>query len=110
MTATIDERRTLPANGAALAAFLSAGLGAFGMGLVVILDQVGLFAAPTLYGPAGGVSSRTTLAAVAWLVAWAILHRRWRDRRLEPRRVFAATLTLVVLGLLLTFPPLWGVL
>ena len=110
MTTNIDERRALPANGAALAAFLAAGIGAFGMGLVVILNEVGLFAAPTLYGPAGGVSGRTTLAAVIWLVAWAILHRRWKDRQLEPGRVHAATVTLILLGLLLTFPPVWGLL
>ena len=78
MTTNIDERRALPANGTALTAFLAAGIGAFGMGLVVILNEVGLFAAPTLYGPAGGVSGRTTLATVIWLVAWTILHRAAR--------------------------------
>lgn len=108
MTMTIDERRTLPANGAALAAFLSAGIGAFGLGLVVILNEAGLFAAPALYGPAGGVSGRTTLAAAIWLVAWMVLHDRWKNRRLGTGRVHAATVLLVVLGLLLTFPPLWS--
>ena len=110
MTTNIDERRTLPANGTALAAFLAAGIGAFGMGLVVILNEVGLFAAPTLYGPAGGVSGRTALATVIWLVAWTILHRRWKARSLEPGRVYAATVILIALGLLLTFPPVWGLL
>jgi len=110
MTTNIDERRTLPANGTALAAFLAAGIGAFGMGLVVILNEVGLFTAPTLYAPAGGVSGRTTLAAVIWLVAWAVLHRRWKDRSPEPGRVHTATLILIALGLLLTFPPVWALL
>ena len=110
MTTNIDERRTLPANGSALAAFLAAGVGAFGMGLVVILNEVGLFAPPTLYGPAGGVSGRTTLATVIWLIAWAVLHRRWKDRQLEPGWVHTATVVLVLLGLLLTFPPVWGLL
>jgi hypothetical protein len=110
MTTNIDERRTLPANGTALAAFLAAGIGAFGMGLVVILNEVGLFAAPTLYGPAGGVSGRTALATVIWLVAWTILHRHWKARSLEPGRVYAATVILIALGLLLTFPPVWGLL
>ena len=83
---------------------------AFAMGLVVILNEVGLFSAPTLYGPAGGVSGRTTLATAIWLVAWAILHHRWKDRQLQPRRVHAVTVTLILLGLLLTFPPVWGLL
>ena len=96
------------ANGATLAAFLAAGIGAFAMGLVVILNEVGLFAAPALYGPAGGVSGRTTLAVAIWLAAWAILHHRWQARRMEPRRVHAATVVLILVGLLLTFPPVWS--
>ena len=108
MHTTIEQRHTQPTNGAALAAFLAAGIGAFGMGLVVILNEAGLFSAPTLYGPAGGVSGRTTLATAIWLVAWAILHRRWKGRSLQPGRVHAATAVLIVLGLILTFPPVWG--
>lgn len=97
-------------NGAALAAFLAAGIGAFAMGLVVVLNEAGLFSAPTLYGPSGGVSGRTTLAVVIWLVAWALLHRRWNGRQLETGRVHAATVALTVLGVLLAFPPVWGLL
>ena len=95
-------------NGAALAAFLAAGIGAFTMGLVVILNETGLFAAPALYAPAGGVSGRTTLATAIWLVTWVVLHHRWKARRLDPRPVHVATTTLVFLGLLLTFPPVWS--
>ena len=97
-------------NGAALAAFLGAGIGAFAMGLLVILNEAGLFAAPALYAPAGGVTGRTTFAAVIWLIGWAVLHYRWRGRQVEARRVYAATLLLIGLGVLLTFPPFWGLL
>lgn len=106
MEANQSERAGV-ANGAALAAFLAAGIGAFAMGLVVILNEAGLFAAPSLYGPAGGVSGRTTIATVIWLIAWAVLHSRWKDREVEPRRVHRATLILIALGLVLTFPPVW---
>lgn len=97
-------------NGAALAAFLAAGVGAFAMGFFVILDETGLFTAPSLYPPAGGVSGRTTLAVVAWLIAWAILHNRWKAREIPPGRVAALTLVLIGLGLLGTFPPFWQLL
>ena len=97
-------------NGAAMAAFLGAGIGAFATGLIVILNEAGLFAAPAVYGPAGGVSGRTTLAVVVWLIAWGILHRRWKDRELTSGRVYAATLLLTGIGVLLAFPPVWGVL
>jgi hypothetical protein len=98
------------ANGAALASFLGAGIGSFAMGFLVILSEAGLFSAPTLYAPAGGVSGRTTFAAVAWLIAWGLLHNRWKGRQIDPRRVFAVTLVLIGLGIVATFPPLWALL
>jgi hypothetical protein len=97
-------------NGAAMAAVLAAGIGAFAMAFFVIVNEAGLFAAPTLYGPAGGVTGRTAFATLAWLVAWGVLHARWSAREIAPRRVFWLTLTLVGAGVLGTFPPLWGLL
>ena len=97
-------------NGGAMAAVLAAGIGSFAMAVFVLLNEAGLFAAPALYGPAGGVTGRTTLAAVVWLVAWGGLHARWKSREVAPGRVFAWTVVLVVLAILGTFPPLWGVL
>jgi len=108
--ATSEEDRDAVANGAALASFLGAGIGAFAMGVMVILNEAGLFSAPALYPPAGGVSGRTTFAAVIWLIGWAVLHRRWKGRQLESRRARAITLILIGLGVLLTFPPVWKLL
>jgi hypothetical protein len=105
-----EVRRAEVVDGAALAAFLAAGIGAFAMGFVVILAEAGLFAAPALYAPAGGVSGRTTLAVAIWLVAWAVLHARWKDRKLAPRRVRLLALVLTGLGILLTLPPVWRLL
>jgi len=96
-------------NGAALASFLAAGTGVFAVGFFVIVNEAGLFAAPALYGPAGGVSGRTTFAAVSWLVAWAVLHRRWKDRQLSANRVHTITLVLIALGIMLSFPPVWRI-
>jgi hypothetical protein len=107
---TVPDSRGAPANGAALAAFLSAGAGAFAMGLLVILSEADLFVAPTLYEPAGGLSGRSTLAVAIWLGVWAVLHRRWRDRQVDDGRVHAATLILIALGVLFAFPPVWGML
>ena len=102
--------RPADVNGAAMAAFLAAGIGAFAMAFFVILNETGLFAAPTLYGPAGGVTGRTTFATVAWLVAWGVLHTRWKARELAPDRVFGLTLFLVGAAVLGTFPPIWALL
>jgi hypothetical protein len=106
---SVDAERDSAANGAELAAFVGAGIGAFAMGLFVILNEAGLFAAPSLYGPAGGVSGRTTFAAAVWLIAWVVLHRRWKARQIEPRRPFLTAMILTALGVVLTFPPVWAV-
>lgn len=64
-----DPIGTSPANGSAMAAFLGAGIGAFAMGAFVLMNEAGVFAAPALYGPAGGLSGRAIFATVAWLIA-----------------------------------------
>lgn len=103
----MNTRVTGAANGTAAAAFLAAGIGAFAIGFFVIINEAGIFGAPALYDPAGGVSGRTTFATIVWLVAWVVLHRRWRDRQVDARRTTIMTLVLVALGVLLTFPPVW---
>ena len=97
-------------NGAAMAAVLGAGIGSFAMGTFVLLNEAGLFVAPALYGPAGGVTGRTTFATGVWLLAWGVLHARWRSRDVVPGPVFRWTVVLVGLAILATFPPLWGLL
>ena len=97
-------------NGSAMASALAAGVGAFAMGLIVVLNEAGLFAAPAVYGPAGGVTGRTTLATLVWLAAWGVLHARWRAREIAPHPVLALTLILIGAGVLGTFPPLLGLL
>jgi hypothetical protein len=110
MATTPPSMTSREVNGGALAALLGGGIGAFAMGAVVLLEEAGLFAVPALYAPAGGVSSRTTLATIVWLIAWAVLHRRWRAREIAPGRVGALTLILIALGVLGTFPPVWALL
>ena len=98
------------ANGSAMASFIAAGLGAFAMGVFVLLNEASILVAPTLYGPAGGVTGRTTLATIVWLVAWGVLHVRWRSQEIAPGPIYTATLILIGLGVLGTFPPVWGLL
>jgi hypothetical protein len=112
MMAAVRPRTTTPAdtNGAAMASMLAAGIGSIAMGFFVILNEAGVLAAPALYGPAGGVTGRTTFATLVWLAAWGLLHTRWNARRIAPGRVFGLTLALIAAGILATFPPLWGLL
>lgn len=110
MAATSPSMKSPDVNGSAMAAFLGGGIGAFAIGAVVLLNEAGIFAAPALYAPAGGVSGRTTLATIVWLIAWAVLHNRWKAREIAPRRVGVVTLVLTALGVLGTYPPVWGLL
>src|SRR5688572_13883792 len=96
MRTTRDGHAGGPANGAALAALLAAGVGGLAVGLFVILNETGIYAAPSLYGPAGGVSGRTTFALGVWLLAWLLLHRAWKERQMEVRGVYLATAALIV--------------
>ena len=107
-----SEPHTTPAveNGAAMAAVLGSAIGSFAMGAFVLLNEAGVFTAPALYRPAGGVTGRTTFAAIVWLMAWGVLHARWKSRHVAARPVFTWTVILVVLAILGTFPPLWGLL
>jgi hypothetical protein len=93
-----------------MAAVLGAGIGSSAMGVIVLLNEAGLFAAPALYGPAGGVTGRTTFATIAWLIAWGVLHARWRSREVASGSVFTWTVVLVVFAIVATFPPVWGLL
>src|SRR5688500_18111374 len=105
----IEDKSGEATNGAALASLMAAGIGAFAMGFFVIIHEAGLFSAPALYAPAGGLSGRTAFAIVTWLAVWAVLHFRWKNRQIEPRRVYTATVVTTALGIVLCFPPFWRV-
>lgn len=104
-----DSTRPAPVpNGAGLAAALAAGIGSLGMGMFVLANEAGIYAAPALYPPAGGLSGRSTLAVIVWLVAWAALHARWKGRTIDVAPVLRWTMVLALLGVVMCFPPVWG--
>jgi hypothetical protein len=85
-------------NGGGAAALLAAGIGSL---MVAIFKSLMIFYKPT--GPLSGV---TTCAILAWLICWAILHRRWSSRMVALGGITTAALILLGLSLLLTFPPI----
>ena len=95
-------------NGAGAAAILAAGIGAFLVAVFAILaDQSAAIKSLMIFWkPTGPLSGVTTCAIVLWLATWAILHARWRQRSVNLARVNAAAFALLILGLLLTFPPI----
>jgi hypothetical protein len=95
-------------NGAGAAAILAAGSGAFLVAVFAILaDQsVAIKSLMIFWKPTGPLSGVTTCAIFLWLAVWAILHARWRLRSVNLTRVNAMAFVLLILGVLLTFPPI----
>ena len=103
----LPRARNFP-NGGGAAAVLAAGIGAFLVAVFAILgDQSSFFKSLFIfYKPTGPLSGVTTCAIIGWLAAWLILHRAWRRRDMAMGRVSVIALVLLLLGLLLTFPPI----
>lgn len=95
-------------NGPGAAALLSAGIGACMLAILSIAaDRLpGFRHWMAFYKPTGALSGVTTSAIFVWLMAWGILELRWRNRNLRMNRIGVAAFVLLILGLLLTFPPL----
>jgi hypothetical protein len=95
-------------NGFGAAAVLGAGIGSCALAVIAIAaDRVpALGRVLNFYKPTGPLSGVTTTGIAIWLIAWASLHYRWRNRNVALGPIAAAALILLVLGVLLTFPPL----
>ena len=94
-------------NGAGMAAILAAGIGCAALGIFDFLGDVfpavGQFF--SFYAPTGTLSGVTDCAIAVWLVSWLVLAKRWSGRNVVLAHCFAA-FGLLLVGLLLTFPPL----
>jgi hypothetical protein len=95
-------------NGPGAAAVLAAGIGCFALAvLAIVADQsIAVKRAATFYAPTGPLSGVTTVAILVWLAAWAFLHLAWRGRNVSSVTVCRVAFVLLVLGVLLTVPPI----
>lgn len=98
--------RTLP-NGFGAAAILAASIGCLALGILTVAgDASKSFARHIiLYHPTGPLSGVTTIAIAIWLLAWALLSRRWKSHNVPLRPILTVSFILLALSLLLTFPP-----
>jgi hypothetical protein len=93
-------------TGPASAAIVSAGVGAFVLGLMT----TGAAAIPALNdalnltNPVGPLSGKTAVTVVVWLISWVLLHFIWKDRDFNIDTAFTIALGLTALGIILTFP------
>jgi hypothetical protein len=98
----------LRTNGSGAAAILSAGIGAFCIGLFAVAADKSphLKSLLNIYKPTGPLSGVTTAAIVLWLVSWVVLALLWRKRDVALARVNTIAFVLLALSFLLTFPPI----
>lgn len=106
-TGTADELDyTDKPEGPVSAAILAGGVGALFLGLLTTLAEASTDIKDFLsfYDPVGPLSGKTIGAIVLWLITWGALHLMWKDRAVESTRVLVASLVLIGLGVLGTFP------
>jgi hypothetical protein len=98
---------TLRPNGSAAAAILAAGIGSISLTIITIAaDQsASLNTLLNFYKPTGSLSGVTTTAIAVWVLAWFTLDLLWRRRELPLQMINIASVILLVLSLLGTFPP-----
>ena len=103
---TTADNETLKPSGPAAAVVVASGIGTFVLGLLATLNEastdVNEFLAFT--DDVGPLSGKTILAAAAFFLSWAVLGYLWRSRDLAWRPVLIATIVLLALGFLGTFP------
>jgi len=94
------------------AAFLGGGIGIFVLGIATVLAEGNSSISQALnwVKPVGALSGKTGVAIIAFLVSWVIVHFAFKNRAVSLMTAFSITLVLVVLGLLLTFPPVFDLL
>jgi hypothetical protein len=87
---------------------LAAAIGCFALAVLALAGDksAAIKSSLNFYRPTGPLSGVTTVALLVWLVAWGVLGWRWRDKTVSAGRILAAAFVLLVLGLLLTFPPI----
>lgn len=91
------------------AAMIASGIGSLTLGIMIILAEVSpaIKTALTLNKAVGPLSGKTTVAVIAFLVSWLVLHYIFRGKAVALGTSFIVAAVLLVLGLLLTFPPVF---
>jgi hypothetical protein len=94
-------------NGPAAAAFLAAGIGCFVLGVFTTLAEASTQVADALklMKEVGPLSGKVIVATLAIVISWIVAYLLLRGKEVKFGQFLAASLVLVALGFLLTFPP-----
>jgi hypothetical protein len=97
-------------KGPVVAALVAGGLGSAALGLMTVLAEAaaGVKAALNWWNPAGPLTGKSLVGVIVFLVSWAILHMVFRGKNVNFTRAATIAFILLGLGLLGTFPPIFG--
>ena len=95
-------------NGSGAAAMLAAAIGSFVLAIIAFAGDksVPIKNSLNFYKPTGPLSGVTTVGIAVWFLVWGLLEWRWGKRTVAMSRINRVSLALLVLSILLTFPPI----
>ncbi|MBN8621292.1 MAG: hypothetical protein J0L63_20430 [Anaerolineae bacterium] len=91
------------------ASMIASGIGSLVLGIAIVLAEVNadIKTFLTWNTGVGPLSGKTGVSIIAFVISWVILHYAFQRKAISLTTSFVVTLVLVVLGLLLTFPPVF---
>jgi hypothetical protein len=109
IASTSEETRVITMDSAVSAAFIASGIGSVVLGLTIIGAETNaaLKTFLTFNAGVGPLSGKTTVTVIAFVLSWVILHFIFRSRPIKLATGFTISVILVIVGLLLTFPPVF---
>lgn len=91
------------------AAMVASGIGSLVLGIAIVLSEANadFKTFVTWNAGVGPLSGKTGLSVIAFILSWVVLHYVFKNNPISISRAFVVTLVLTVLGILLTFPPVF---
>lgn len=107
--AQVEKEPGLRPDGPAGAVVVSATIGVFLLGLATTLASAipAVKSALDWWSPTGPLAGKAGVAVIGWVASWILLHRLWMKRDVSFRRIWAASILLFGLGMILMFPPVF---
>ncbi|MBI3153668.1 MAG: hypothetical protein HYZ21_16165 [Chloroflexi bacterium] len=107
--ATIETNKP---NGPVAAALLAGGIGSAVLGLVTFAVEASEVVKTSMnwYKPVGPLMGKSSLGIIAFFLSWVILTYVWQGKETNFNRIATIAIVLVAVGLIFTFPPVWGIL
>ena len=106
----VDSMSTISvADRAVGAAMVASGIGSLILGIAIVLSEAnaGIKAFLTWNSGVGALSGKTGVSVIGFILSWVILHYVFERRPVSLMTSFVITVVLLVLGLLLSFPPVF---